>query len=105
MSPLPFATCVSGSPMAMVLDTLAPGVVGYAIEEQDGTVYIPLINATQEGSGAVGRFLDTLPKDREFVIPNVVSARLDGMLRRRGWKTRIETAEDWDMEVFYRAKA
>lgn len=61
---------------------LAPGVSGYAIHS-DGTVFIPLISADKEGSGDVGRFLDSLSP--RCVIPNVTSNRLKGMLERRGF--------------------
>lgn len=61
---------------------LAPGVLGYAILAK-GRIHIPLIIAAKEGSGAVGRFLDSLTK--RCVIPSVTSPRLMGMLARRGW--------------------
>jgi hypothetical protein len=63
--------------------TLAPGVRGYAILS-NGLIYIPLIIAEKEGSGDVGRFLDSLSP--RCVIPNVISSPLSGMLRRRGWR-------------------
>lgn len=61
---------------------LAPGVRGYAILER-WTIYIPLIYAEKEGSGDVGRFLDSLGS--RCVVPNVTSARLRGMLERRNF--------------------
>lgn len=62
---------------------LAQGVKGFAFEE-DGLILIPLIVAEREGSGDVGRFLDRLsPRCR---IVTCTSARLAGMLARRGWK-------------------
>lgn len=68
---------------------LAPGVTGYAVEEK-GLIYIPIINAINEGSGEVGAFIDSLsPRCR---IPAVISTRLMGMLERRGW----ESYEQWD---------
>jgi hypothetical protein len=67
---------------------LAPGVLGYAIDK--GTyISIPLIYAKKQGSGDVGRFLDTLsPRCR---IPNVTSPRLMGMLIRRGFSPVFTT--------------
>lgn len=41
------------------------------------------IRATTEGSGAVGRYLDSLPEALPIVVPFVVSDRLAGMLERR----------------------
>lgn len=64
---------------------LAPGVHGYAMEDAEGRLYIPVIEAVTEGNGDVGRFLDALPKDRTVRFPTVMSARLAGMLERRGF--------------------
>lgn len=61
---------------------LAPGVLGYAILK-DNRILIPLIYAKKEGTGDVGRFLDSLSP--RCVIPNVTSPRLMGMLARRGY--------------------
>lgn len=74
---------------------LAPGVIGYAVEHE-GRIYIPLIQARKEGSGDVGRFLDSLSP--RCCIPNVTSARLQAMLRRRGW----EIAERDPVDVWMR---
>jgi len=62
---------------------LAPGVRGYTFKK-NGLIFIPLIVAEKEGSGDVGRFLDRL--SRRCIIMDVTSTRLEGMLRRRGWK-------------------
>lgn len=85
---------------------LAPGVRGYAISSATGWTYIPLIIAEKQGSGDVGRFLDSLAKC--CCIPNVNSPRLRGMLERRGYITRVESFIDskdetveW-CEVYYR---
>ncbi len=63
---------------------LAPGVYGYVIEDE-GIVYIPMVTAAREGDGSVGRFLDSLPRDRTIRFPTVLSQRLAGMLERRGF--------------------
>ena len=69
---------------------LAPGVRGYAIKHRQ-VVYIPIIEAVNPGNGDVGRFLDTLPGEyRRAKIPNVLSAVLQGMLRRRGFRLTFE---------------
>ena len=62
---------------------IAPGVRGYAIEA-DGWIWIPLVRAEHEGDGSVGRFLDSLTA--RCIFPTVVSARLRGMLERRGYR-------------------
>jgi hypothetical protein len=79
---------------------LAPGVMGLAIEHE-GAVYIPVIRAMREGSGDVGRFIDSL-SDR-CRISNVVSNRLLGMLCRRGWEPVFENDENLgDVKVWVR---
>ena len=92
--------CKSGSTLSPGdEDFLAPGVRGYAIEE-NGKIYIPLIIAEQEGSGVVGRFLDSLTP--RCVIPTVTSVRLRGMLERRGWKCTEEEAMGDVFDVWVR---
>jgi len=63
---------------------LAPGVRGYTLEV-GGDLWLPLIYAEDEGSGQVGEYLDSLPFDRTVVVPNILSGRLAGMLKRRGF--------------------
>lgn len=63
---------------------LAPGVRGYTVWSH-GALYIPLMIADREGHGDVGRYLDALPTDRTIKVPTVTSARLLGMLTRRGY--------------------
>lgn len=93
------------------LDHLASGVVGYSIDEEDGSLWIPLIYAEDEGAGDVGRYLDSLPTDRTIVVPNVINPRLEQMLARRGFTERVyeltkfeqntlelEAEGEWDVE-------
>jgi hypothetical protein len=82
------------------LGEIYPGVKGYAVEK-DGQIFIPLIDATEEGSGAVGEFLDRISLRCRVV--NVCSARLVGMLQRRHFKeTELsvgqagETVDVWE---------
>lgn len=83
--PLTGATEV-GSVMAIGEEPqLAPGVRGILLDLPRGVI-IPAIFAEKEGSGDVGRYLDSLPKDRCVVFPTVLSRRLRGMLLRRGFK-------------------
>ena len=76
---------------AKTQDAFAPGVNGYSVETPEG-LYIPVVMATNPGSGEVGRWLDSLPKDRRIVFASVFSPRLAGMLQRRGWSY----SEEWD---------
>lgn len=64
---------------------LAPGVRGVLFDEPDG-VTVTTVFAEKEGSGAVGAWLDGLPKDRRVTFTTVLSSRLGGMLVRRGYK-------------------
>jgi len=68
---------------------LAPGVRGYTVWSH-GELYVPLVIAEREGSGDVGRYLDTLPLDRVVKFPSVLSERLAGMLLRRGFAPATE---------------
>ena len=77
---------------------LAPGVIGYTVDVGPD-LYVPLIEATQPGSGDVGRYFDSLPRDRRVVVPNVISAQLEGMLARRGFSPTIEWAEGFEENV------
>ena len=84
---------------------LAPGVFGYAMEHE-GAIYIPVMRATDPGSGQVGAFLDRLPPNAR--VPNVLSNRLRGMLTRRGWRPSAEideTGESVSVEVFVHPEA
>jgi len=76
------------APAGLLLDELASGVRGYT-RDVDGALWIPIIIADDPGSGAVGRYLDSLPRDREVRVPNVFSSRLAGMLMRRGFHTTL----------------
>lgn len=86
---------------------LAPGVRGYTVDMGEQGLYIPLIDAEAPGSGDVGRYLDSLPKDRRVVVPNVISARLAGMLDRRGFVVVQEWAEQFGeyVECYVRESA
>jgi hypothetical protein len=81
-------------PHGQVEYPLARGVRGYTLDV-DGDLWLPLISAVSEGSGDVGRYLDSLPEDRDVFVPNCISLRLEGMLRRRGFVA----AEVWAPEM------
>jgi hypothetical protein len=72
-------------------DVIAPGVLGYAIQQGE-TIFIPLIIAENEGSGDVGRFLDSL--SGRCVVPCVTSPRLAAMLIRRGFSPEFDGGVD-----------
>lgn len=63
---------------------LAPGVRGILFDEPNG-VTVTAVFADEEGSGAVGAWLDGLPKDRRVTFTTVLSRRMAGMLVRRGF--------------------
>ena len=80
---------------------LAPGVRGYTLDV-DGDLWLPLIYAEGEGSGQVGAYLDSLPFDRRVVVPNILSGRLAGMLKRRGFVTETVTSSEGEVEALVR---
>lgn len=73
------------------LEEIAPGVLGRVLDTPT-RLTIAAVKAMEEGSGAVGRYLDGLPWDREIWVPYVTSPRLDGMLRRRGFWVEEQVA-------------
>jgi hypothetical protein len=75
------------------LERLAPGVLGYTAEVGPALL-VPLVIAEKEGSGDVGRYLDSLPRDRPVIFPNVINERLAGMLERRGFRRGFLKAPD-----------
>jgi hypothetical protein len=76
---------------------IAKGVRGYAVKREK-EIWIPLIMAENEGSGDVGRFLDSLSP--RCAVVNVTSPRLVGMLKRRGWEPNFDGKCDvWRKEV------
>ena len=67
------------------LDELAPGLRGYTMEH-GGATYIPALFADKPGNGALTKYLDKLEKDGVTIkVPNVLSARLEAYLERRGY--------------------
>lgn len=77
----------------IILDELAPGVRGYTVEEGED-IYIPLIISKDKGKGNVGRYLDSLPRDKNIKVPNVMNPLLARMLFRRGYVVIIEEVEE-----------
>lgn len=76
--------------LGLTWEQLGPGVVGYQHVMLDGVVYFGAIEAEAEGSGDVGRWLDSLPNDTTYRVAYVINPRLEGMLRRRSWTTDME---------------
>lgn len=66
------------------LPEVYPGVHA-SIRVIQGTTFINEIWAKVEGSGQVGKFLDSLTGD--VIVDSVLSTRLRGMLERRGYRT------------------
>ena len=91
------------APMGSV-DEIGKASGGYAIEDKDGSIYIPVVLMEPPGQGDGGRFLDSLPRDRTIKFPNVVSAVLAGMLERRGFTVVQEWADEYDdyVDVYVR---
>lgn len=71
--------------MDSMFGEIAPGVDGKVVDH--GThIEVVGVRAQVEGSGAVGRWLDSLPPHSEVWVPLVTSDRLAGMLDRRGYQ-------------------
>lgn len=49
-------------------------------------IIVPNVVSSDPGKGNVGRWLDTLPRDKPVIFLTVVSARMRGMLVRRGYR-------------------
>jgi len=77
-------------------DELAPDVWGYTVDCGDKGLYVPLVSTTKPGEGRVGLYIDSLPRDRRVVFPNVLSPILKGMLIRRGFTLTREFAEEFN---------
>ena len=84
--------------MGHELVLLAPGVYGFTLDDPDGALVIPMIVAEYPGSGAVGRYLDTLPTNRRVIVEACISPRLAGMLERRGFVWRPDATVDPDTQ-------
>lgn len=61
------------------------GVHGYAIQDDVGALWVPVIMGLPPGAGHTGAFLDQLPRDRAVIVPTVTSRQLRDMLVRRGF--------------------
>lgn len=71
----------------------------YAIEADDGAIYIPVITVKNPGNGEGGKFLDSLPTDRTIKVPGVLNPVLAEMLLRRGYYRTVEWAKEFGEEV------
>lgn len=69
---------------------------GWAVEHEDGSIYVPVVMMDEQGKGHGGRFLDALPTDRTIKFPNVISDVLAGMLERRGFTVIHGWADEFD---------
>lgn len=67
----------------LTLSEIYPGVHG-AIHMMGDVLFINEIWAKVEGSGQVGKYLDSL--EGVVIVDSVLSKRLLGMLQRRGYK-------------------
>lgn len=66
---------------------------GYLVIETIRRAYLPAVGSFDEGRGHVGRLLAELMADYdEIVVPVVVSAKLAGMLDRRGFHAETRYA-------------
>jgi len=75
-------------------DSLAPGVSGQIFPEGD-TVYLPFIATNPQGQGLCQIYLAHLESEYRVVkVPTVISAALEHILIKRGYKQKIEWADE-----------
>lgn len=74
--------------LAWQMDLLFVPIGEGLIRDTGDEIELGGIRATVPGSGAVGKFLDSLPQDRKIAVPYVTSKQLAGMLERRGFTER-----------------
>jgi hypothetical protein len=69
-------------------ELVAPGVLAMVLPWESSMEIRAILATDPRIPGAVGRWLDGLPRDRPVVVPAVTSPRLAGMLERRGFEHR-----------------
>lgn len=75
--------------MDAMAEDVAPGVRAHVVDPGGPWIVLRSVAATTPPiPGAVGTWLDTLPRDRKVVVPAVTSRRLAEMLVRRGFECR-----------------
>lgn len=76
-------------------------LIGTLIERTERVAYLCDIVSGDEGKGHVGRLIDRLKTEYDVLVaPNVISARLEGILERRGFEMEIHFArEPFDSHV------
>jgi hypothetical protein len=61
------------------------GVHGYAIQDDVGALWIPVVMGMPPGAGHTSAFLNDVPRDRAIIVPTVTNRQLRDMLVRRGF--------------------
>lgn len=79
-------------------EVVADGVLAHVVDRGKWIEVRAVMAGGPRIPGAVGRWLDTLPRDRKVVVPAVVSRRLAGMLSRRGFEARVWWDDTLSME-------
>lgn len=83
---------------------LAFGVRGVTLDEDDGSLTVVWIRATEPGLGHVSRWLDSLPGDRDIRFVGVTTDVLRPMLQRRGFvkKYALSATANAVIEMMFR---
>lgn len=84
---------------------LAPGVLGFAFPQQDGSIVVPWLESTEPRKGNVRRYLQGLKRQyREIRVPEVISHKLAALLRSEGFQDErvfvLEYGEHADVMVW-----
>jgi hypothetical protein len=69
--------------------TTIEGCLAFVEEGHEALIVRGVLAAEPRVPGAVGRWLDLLPRDVAVIVPAVVSGRLAGMLERRGFRPHL----------------
>lgn len=87
------------------LSDIHPMLGGYYFVTEDGVFWLSIVWSLEPGAGHVSRLLDALPKDRDVLVPCVISPKLVLMLSRRGFVSHshyIEELGEEDNEAMIR---
>ena len=76
------------------------GLQGYWWETEH-LVCVPFVASKQEGSGIFSKWLDELEtKGKWIFFPTIISARLDAILRKRGYVEAVSRMSELEQRIY-----